>query len=104
MSKKIAVLLAKDFEDSEFSDPVQALKDAGHEVIVIGAEKGQTLAGKNGDVKAETDAAIEGTDPSGFDALLIPGGWSPDHLRTDSSSHLLHPNNNPISIAIQNSL
>ena len=82
--KKVAVLLASGFEDSEFDEPVRALREAGHEVIVIGAKKGEKLEGKNGDVTTETDVAIGGCDPSGFDALLIPGGWSPDHLRTDA--------------------
>lgn len=83
MTKKIAVLLASDFEDSEYEEPVKALREAGHEVIVIGREKGETLEGKRGDVKAETDMAIANADPSTFDALLIPGGYSPDQLRID---------------------
>ena len=83
MTKKIAVLLASDFEDSEYEEPVKALRDAGHDVIVIGREKGETLEGKRGDVKAETDQAIADVDAADFDALLIPGGYSPDQLRTD---------------------
>ena len=83
MTKKIAVLLASDFEDSEYADPVRALEDAGHEVIVIGREKGECLKGKQGEVTTEADASIADADPGDFDALLIPGGFSPDHLRTD---------------------
>jgi len=83
MTKKIAVLLASDFEDSEYEEPVKALREAGHEVIVIGKEAGETLEGKQGDVTAETDQDIGSVAPSDFDALLIPGGHSPDQLRTD---------------------
>ncbi len=83
MTKKIAVLLASDFEDSEYEEPVKALREAGHEVVVIGREKGETLEGKRGDVRADTDRAIADADPGEFDALLIPGGHSPDQLRID---------------------
>ncbi|MBO6935217.1 MAG: type 1 glutamine amidotransferase [Deltaproteobacteria bacterium] len=83
MTKKIAVLLASDFEDSEFEEPVKALREAGHRVVVIGRDKGETLEGKRGDVRAETDQSIADVDAADFDALLIPGGYSPDQLRTD---------------------
>ncbi|CAM7702759.1 hypothetical protein KLPMMMO078M2_03995 [Klebsiella pneumoniae] len=32
MSKKIAVLITDDFEDSEFTSPAEAFKLAGHQV------------------------------------------------------------------------
>ena len=83
MGKKIAVLLAGEFEDSEFAKPVGALKEAGHEVAVIGVRAGEKLKGKNGKVTATTDCAIDDCQPDSYDALLIPGGWSPDHLRTE---------------------
>lgn len=83
MTKKIAVLLADEFEDSELTRPVDALKSAGHEVTIIGTEEGQCLEGKQGEASVTTDAAVADCDPSSFDALLIPGGHSPDHLRTD---------------------
>ncbi len=35
MSKKIAVLITDDFEDSEFTSPAEAFKLAGHQVITI---------------------------------------------------------------------
>lgn len=84
MTKKIAVLLASDFEDSEYEEPVKALREAGHEVIVIGRSKGETLEGKRGAVTAETDLGIDQANASDFDALLIPGGYSPDQLRVDN--------------------
>jgi protease I len=34
-------------------------------------------------VTAEVDMTAEGVDPLDFDMLLIPGGHSPDHLRTN---------------------
>lgn len=81
--KKIAVLLADEFEDSELTRPVDALEGAGHEVTIVGTEASQRLEGKQGDAVVTTDASIADCEPESFDALLIPGGHSPDHLRTD---------------------
>ncbi|MBT2218133.1 type 1 glutamine amidotransferase [Virgibacillus dakarensis] len=83
MGKKIAVVLTDMFEDVEYTDPAQALEDAGHELTVIENEKGNTVTGKNGDAKVTVDASIDDVKPDDFDALLIPGGFSPDILRAD---------------------
>ena len=78
---KVACVLASDFEDSEFSEPHQALLEAGHGVTVIGLEAGATLAGKKGKAKASVEKTFAEVSPDQFDALLIPGGSSPDKLR-----------------------
>src|SRR5262249_53568743 len=80
---RVAVPLADDFEDVEFSVPLQRLREANHEVVVIGSRTGATVEGKRHRVKATIDVAAESADPSDFDMLLIPGGYSPDHVRTD---------------------
>lgn len=82
--KKIAVLAAPGYEDSELTEPVAALSDAGAEVILIGLSAGdrQGIRGKHGTV-VMADATIVDADASGFDALVIPGGKSPAHLRRD---------------------
>ncbi|WP_029332665.1 type 1 glutamine amidotransferase domain-containing protein [Exiguobacterium oxidotolerans] len=83
MGKKVAVVLANHFEDVEFTGPVDALKEAGHEVTVIGSEKGAELVGKQEEAKVTVDVTIDQTSPADYDALLIPGGFSPDLLRED---------------------
>lgn len=80
---RIACLLSQGFEDSELRVPYDELMRAGHEVIVIGAKKGETLKGKAGKESTVTDAAIDDVRAESFDALLIPGGHSPDRLRAD---------------------
>src|SRR5262245_50447544 len=80
---KIAIPLAADFEDSEYAVPRGRLCDAGHHVTVIGTKKGETVKGKRGKAQATVDAAAADVDPGAFDALVIPGGYSPDHLRLD---------------------
>jgi protease I len=80
---KIAVPLADDFEDTEFSVPLDRLVSEDHEIVVIGDEAGSEVEGKRHRVTAEVDMTAEGIDPLDFDMLLIPGGHSPDHLRTN---------------------
>ncbi|MFO0750535.1 MAG: type 1 glutamine amidotransferase domain-containing protein [Myxococcota bacterium] len=80
---RIACVLAKDFEDSEFQIPYDAFEGAGHSVTVIGARAGESLDGKKGKATARVDLAIDEARPDAFDALFIPGGKSPAQLRED---------------------
>lgn len=79
---KIATVLADMFEDSEFFEPQQAYKKAGHEVIVIGNESGSQVTGKNGQATT-IDQSISNVSAEDYDSLFIPGGFSPDILRAD---------------------
>jgi protease I len=79
----IACILAEGFEDSEFAKPAQAFRNAGHGVTVIGERKGVDLKGKRGKEKVKTDLSIDQARPEEFQALFIPGGYSPDQLRAD---------------------
>lgn len=83
MSKKIAVLITDEFEDSEFTSPAEAFRKAGHEVVTIEKQAGKTVTGKRGEAKVNIDKAIDDVRPADFDALLLPGGHSPDSLRGD---------------------
>jgi protease I len=80
---KIAFILDQMFEDSEFKFPYDGVKAAGHDPVVIGSETGKKLEGKKGNEIVDADVAISEVRPDEFDALVIPGGYSPDKLRTD---------------------
>ena len=49
----------------------------------MGLEPGKELKGKKGTVTTKTEAGIDQVRPDQFDALFIPGGYSPDHLRAN---------------------
>jgi protease I len=78
---KIACVLASDFEDSEFQEPYDAFLQAGHEVTIVGLKANEVLRGKKGQVTALAEKAFDDVSPSDFEALFIPGGYSPDKLR-----------------------
>ncbi|MCX9192603.1 protease [Carbonactinospora thermoautotrophica] len=79
---RVAFILADMFEDSEFTEPYQKVKQAGHEAVVVGLEAGKEITGKNG-TKVTPDKGVDEVSPDEFDALVIPGGYSPDKLRTN---------------------
>lgn len=83
MGKKIATVITDMFEDVEYTEPLQAFKDAGHEVAAIEKEQGKQVQGKNKEAAVTIDRGIDDVNPDDFDALFIPGGFSPDQLRAD---------------------
>jgi protease I len=78
---KIALLIDQDFEDSEFRVPYDRLRAGGHEVDIIGIEANSEVAGKRGNEKVTIEHAVRDVAAKEYDALVIPGGYSPDHLR-----------------------
>lgn len=80
---KVACLLGPQFEDSEFKKPYDEFKRAGHDVTIVGVEANQKLSGYKGTVEATTEKAITDVKADQFDAVLIPGGGSPDKLRVN---------------------
>ena len=80
-------MLTSGFEDNEFRQPYDALRQAGHEVVIVGLEAGQNVDGYKGIEKGVTvEKSFDQVSPDEFDALLIPGGWSPDRLRAHQAA------------------
>lgn len=79
---KIAAIMTNAVEDIEYTSPYEALTAANHSVDLIEDEAGKTLSGKHG-TQYVTDKSIDNVSHSQYDALLIPGGFSPDQLRSD---------------------
>jgi protease I len=87
--KKIAILATDGFEQSELTEPRQALQEAGAETQVVSLNQGK-IKGWNhkdwGDGVA-VDLALKSANPAEFDALLLPGGvMNPDQLRMNSDA------------------
>ncbi len=78
---KIAILVDRMFEDSELSVPLDRLRAAGHQVDVVGQTAGAEVVGKQGKERVRIDKAVREVSEQDYDALVIPGGYSPDHLR-----------------------
>jgi protease I len=77
----IGVVIDDMFEDVEYTKPTRAFKKAGHSLIHIGLIKGKIVKGKRRKTPVKIDESISNISPESIDAILIPGGCSPDHLR-----------------------
>jgi len=80
--RKVAMLLADKFQDEEATDPKRFLEEHGVEVEVVGIRKGE-ITGKNGRARIRIDRTIDEVTPAAYDAVIIPGGSSPERLRVN---------------------
>ena len=78
--KRVAVLAEKLYEDLELWYPVLRLREAGCDVKIVGPKAGETYTSKHG-YPAKADTAAGDVTAADFDAIIIPGGYSPDHMR-----------------------
>ena len=76
---KVAILLDNLVEEVEFLYPYYRLKEEGYEVISIAFREGE-YKGKNGMI-LKAERSIKENDCDYFDAVFIPGGYAPDHMR-----------------------
>jgi protease I len=80
---RIAFIVDDLFEDSEFRIPYDRLRAAGHEVVIVGLSAGKRIEGKKKQETITADVAAKDVRADEFDAIVVPGGYSPDHLRMD---------------------
>ena len=104
MSKKVAILTEKGFEEIELTSPKEALEAAGFTTQVISPQKGKVKSKAGDDWSNEYDVDINLSDakPEDYDALLLPGGViNPDLLRVnkDAIKFVQHffENNKPVA-------
>lgn len=87
--KRVAILAADGFEESELKSPKAALIEAGVKVDVISLEKGEVRGWSNKDWSGTcpVDKVITEVKADDYDMLVIPGGmYNPDTLRTDQNA------------------
>jgi protease I len=78
---KIAVLVENGFEDVELLYPYYRFQEAGYRVEVVGPEAGVVYSGKKGGSITSTLAPGD-VDLDEYAAVIVPGGWAPDRMRT----------------------
>jgi protease I len=83
---RVAVLANDGFEDSELTEPVKALREAGAQVTILSPKPGE-IQGVRHDIdktiKVKVDRTIKGASAEEFDAVHLPGGaLNADAMRT----------------------
>jgi protease I len=77
---RVAVLVEQKYEEMEVWYPVYRLREAGCEVVLVGPEAGKIYPSKLG-CPAKADMAAADVTADQFQAVVIPGGFSPDYIR-----------------------
>lgn len=88
-NKKVAILVADQFEQVEMTEPRKALDEAGAKTLIVSpnSDKVRGWDGKDWGDEFEVDLALDQADADDFDALLLPGGVkNPDTLRGDEEA------------------
>ncbi|MGA9342497.1 MAG: type 1 glutamine amidotransferase domain-containing protein [Rhodanobacteraceae bacterium] len=83
---KVVILATHGFEESELTEPLKALKNAGAEVHVASPESGEIQGFKHFDkgLKVKVDRPLADIRAADYDAVVLPGGlFNPDKLRTN---------------------
>lgn len=83
--KKVAVLIENFFDEKELIYPYYRLKEAGYEVHLVGSEKDNVYTSKSGFTEKSTHSSKE-VKAEDYDAVVIPGGYSPDHMRRNKDT------------------
>ncbi len=79
--KKVAVLAEDNYQELELWYPYYRLQEAGAEVVLLGSGAKDQFHSKNGyPVRVDMDAADARA--ADFDAVVVPGGFAPDKMRT----------------------
>lgn len=79
--KRICMIAGQGFEDMELMYPLYRLRyECCADVTLASFREGEVLTGEHG-VPVTSDMAFRDLKAGDYDALVIPGGRSPDHIR-----------------------
>jgi protease I len=79
-SARIALLIEDDYQELEGWYPLLRLREAGATVVVVGSGAKAEFTSKLGYPMA-ADVAAADVSADDFDAVIVPGGFAPDHMR-----------------------
>jgi protease I len=86
--KRVAALVGDGFEEIDLTEPRRVLEEAGAIVTIVGVDEKSRIRirGKRGldeGVSVKAEELVADCSATDFNALLIPGGFSPDVLRAN---------------------
>ena len=81
---RVAILAEQLYEDQELWYPLYRLREAGADVFVVGTGTADEYKSKHG-YPVKVDAESDTVTAAQFDAVIIPGGYAPDHMRRSPS-------------------
>lgn len=83
--KRIALLLENLYDDQELVYPYIRMQEEGFRVDLIGPEKATVYKSKHG-LPMKSDFSSRDISADDYDAVIIPGGFSPDYMRRSEAT------------------
>ncbi len=86
--KRVLVMVDQAYQEMEVWVPLYRLREAGAEVITVGATAGASYPSKLGYPCVATKSYQE-VKADDFDGIVVPGGYAPDHIRRHAIANAL---------------
>src|SRR6516225_9574258 len=86
--KKIAILVDNIYQEMEVWYPYFRFQEAGAQLVVAGADAGQTYTSKLG-YPIMADKSYDQVSARELDGVVVPGGYAPDHIRRHAKANQL---------------
>jgi protease I len=84
--KRIALFVDVMYQEMEVWYPLYRFREAGAEVLTIGAEAGKTYTSKLG-YPVVSDRSYDVVNAGDFDGVIVPGGYAPDFIRRHAAAN-----------------
>ncbi len=78
--KRVAILVDNMYQEMEVWYPLYRFREAGAEVVAVGARRGETYTSKLG-YPVTCDLSYDEAAAAAFDGVVVPGGFAPDIIR-----------------------
>jgi protease I len=86
--KRVLVMVDQAYQEMEVWVPLYRLREAGAEVITVGATAGATYASKLG-YPCTAAKSYDEVSAADYDGIVVPGGYAPDHIRRHAKANAL---------------
>lgn len=81
--RRVAILVENNYQELEVWVPVYRLQEAAAQAVLVGPKAGDTYKSKLG-YPAVAELGAEEAAAQRFDAVIVPGGYAPDLMRTNA--------------------
>lgn len=76
------------YQEMEVWVPLYRLREAGAEVVTVGAKAGETYPSKLG-YPCVASKSYDEVSAAEYDGIVVPGGYAPDHIRRHAKANSL---------------
>jgi protease I len=78
--KRVAMLVDNLYQEMEVWYPLYRFREAGAEVVTVGASASETYTSKLG-YPCKAESSYDSIRATEFHGVIVPGGFAPDHIR-----------------------